>query len=98
PPKIRQKCFLCREGTMASLFLLWALPLSLVLFPHVASSAGTPLEGNKPQGTWPWPLLLDGSRRGRMFEGVGALSGGGATSRLLPDYPEPQRSQMLDYV
>ncbi|WP_406500895.1 hypothetical protein [Streptomyces sp. NBC_00846] len=26
-----------------------------------------------------------------------AISGGGATSRLLIDYPEPQRSQVLDY-
>ncbi|WSY97001.1 hypothetical protein OH809_06875 [Streptomyces sp. NBC_00873] len=25
------------------------------------------------------------------------MSGGGATSRLLIDYPEPQRSQVLDY-
>ena len=35
---------------------------------------------------------------GLMFEGVGALSGGGATSRYLPHYPEPQRSQILDYL
>lgn len=41
---------------------------------------------------------LDGSRLGRVFDGVGALSGGGATSRLLPDYPEEQRSQILDLL
>ena len=35
---------------------------------------------------------------GRMFEGVGGLSGGGATSRLLPDYIEPQRSDILDFL
>jgi galactosylceramidase len=35
---------------------------------------------------------------GRLFEGVGAVSGGGATSVLLKDYPEPQRSQILDYL
>ena len=35
---------------------------------------------------------------GRMFEGIGGLSGGGATSRLLPDYIEPQRSDILDYL
>lgn len=28
------------------------------------------------------------------FGGIGALSGGGATSKLLPAYPEPQRSQV----
>ena len=33
-----------------------------------------------------------------MFDGVGAISGGGGNSRLLIDYPEPQRSQILDYL
>lgn len=32
------------------------------------------------------------------FNGIGGLSGGGATSRLLVDYKEPQRSQVLDYL
>lgn len=36
--------------------------------------------------------------RGRTFDGIGALSGGGATSRLLPDYGEPQRGDILDYL
>ena len=35
---------------------------------------------------------------GRVFDGIGGLSGGGATSRLLPDYVEEQRSQILDYL
>ncbi|MBO0687674.1 MAG: galactosylceramidase, partial [Candidatus Dormibacteraeota bacterium] len=34
---------------------------------------------------------------GRVFDGEGALSAG-ASSRLLADYPEPQRSQVLDYL
>ncbi len=29
---------------------------------------------------------------------MGGLSGGGATSVFLPSYPEPQRSQILDYL
>ena len=33
-----------------------------------------------------------------MFDGVGAISGGGGNSRLLFDYPEPQRTQILDYL
>ena len=32
------------------------------------------------------------------FDGIGAISGGGATSRLLVNYPEPQRSEVLDYL
>jgi hypothetical protein len=39
---------------------------------------------------------LDGAKVGRTFDGVGAISGGGGNSRLLIDYPEPQRSQILD--
>ena len=32
------------------------------------------------------------------FDGIGALSGGGCTSRLFVDYPEPHRSHILDYL
>jgi len=34
---------------------------------------------------------------GRTFEGIGALSAG-ASSKLLIDYPEPHRSQILDFL
>jgi galactosylceramidase len=34
----------------------------------------------------------------RALDGVGGLSGGGATSVLLPFYPEPARSDVLDYL
>ncbi|MFF2750537.1 RICIN domain-containing protein [Kitasatospora sp. NPDC058048] len=43
-------------------------------------------------------VTLDGRSPGRAYDGLGAISGGGATSRLLVDYPEPQRSQVLDYL
>ena len=43
-------------------------------------------------------LVLDGAVPGKIFEGIGAVSGGGATSVLLKDYPEPQRSQILDIL
>jgi len=33
---------------------------------------------------------------GLMWEGVGAISGGGATTKLLYDYPKEQASQILD--
>lgn len=41
---------------------------------------------------------VNGAVVGRTFDGVGAISGGGGNSRLLTDYPEPQRSQILDYL
>ncbi|MDQ1307265.1 MAG: hypothetical protein QG671_3097 [Actinomycetota bacterium] len=43
-------------------------------------------------------ISINGSSGGRVFEGVGAISGGGGNSRLLVDYPEPQRSDILDYL
>ena len=43
-------------------------------------------------------ITVDGSATGRTFDGIGAISGGGGNSRLLIDYPEPQRSQLLDYL
>ncbi|MFZ0747441.1 MAG: hypothetical protein WAM85_23765 [Terracidiphilus sp.] len=42
-------------------------------------------------------IKLDGNSPGRVFDGLGAASAG-ASSRLLIDYPEPQRSQILDYL
>jgi len=46
----------------------------------------------------PQTIAVDASSAGRIFDGVGAISGGGGNSRLLIDYPEPQRSQVLDYL
>lgn len=40
-------------------------------------------------------VVIHGDRLGFPFEGTGALSAG-ASSRLLLDYPEPERSQILD--
>jgi hypothetical protein len=42
-------------------------------------------------------IVIEGASGGRIFDGLGAASAG-ASSRLLIDYPEPQRSQILDYL
>eukprot|EP00062_Callorhinchus_milii_P018119 gi/632971232/ref/XP_007902070.1/ PREDICTED: galactocerebrosidase isoform X2 [Callorhinchus milii] len=42
--------------------------------------------------------LHDRRGLGSQFDGIGGLSGGGATSRLLVNYAEPFRSQILDYL
>ncbi|HEY0449396.1 hypothetical protein [Actinophytocola sp.] len=42
-------------------------------------------------------LDIDGASPGLVFDGIGATVGGG-TSRLLYDYPEPQRGEVLDYL
>src|SRR3954471_20948959 len=43
-------------------------------------------------------VTISGAAAGRTFDGVGAVSGGGGNAKLLYDYTEPQRSQILDYL
>lgn len=43
-------------------------------------------------------VQLQGRDAGKRFDGIGFVDGGGATSVLLKDYPEPQRSQVLDLL
>ena len=43
-------------------------------------------------------VSINSSVLSRRFDGFSGLSGGGATSRLLPDYAEPFRSQVLDLL
>ena len=50
-----------------------------------------------PADDRPNVILLDPASSGRVFEGLGGVSAG-ASSRLLFDYPEPQRSEILDYL
>ena len=40
-------------------------------------------------------IMIDGGATGQVFDGDGAISGGG-NSQLLFDYPEPHCSQILD--
>ncbi|HEY5003264.1 MAG TPA: hypothetical protein VII61_08935 [Ktedonobacteraceae bacterium] len=43
-------------------------------------------------------IRLNGTGTGRVFDGIGAVSGGGGTTRLLYDYPAKQQSEILDYL
>ena len=45
----------------------------------------------------PHVIRLDPASTGRVFEGIGAVSAG-ASTRLLVDYPEPQRAEILDFL
>jgi galactosylceramidase len=42
-------------------------------------------------------VVVDGNSPGRTFQGIGMVSAGG-TSDLLMDYPEPYRSDVLDFL
>src|SRR5690349_843593 len=71
---------------------VWAVVAALVTSAGIA--AATPA-ARAAAGT---SITVDPASSGRVFDGVGAISGGGGNSRLLVDYPEPQRSQILDYL
>jgi hypothetical protein len=43
-------------------------------------------------------FTIDGQKPGLTYDGIGAISGGGATARLLIDYPPAQRTQILNYL
>ena len=65
------------------LLRLLLLPLLLSLAAAAADSAP--------------PLVLDGAAAHHTWDGFGGLSAG-ASSRLLRDYPEPQRGDILDLL
>ncbi|MEU1802605.1 NPCBM/NEW2 domain-containing protein [Streptomyces sp. NPDC019937] len=75
--------------------LFIVLGLLCALLPMAASPGARADEGPAPSAT---AIALDGEDTGRTFDGIGAISGGGGNSRLLIDYPEPQRTAILDYL
>ena len=60
-------------------------------------SAHTTAGTAPPSPTEPFVVRVDGTASGLSYDGHGLLSAG-ASSRYLIDYPEPQRSQVLDYL
>ncbi|NXB09888.1 GALC Galactocerebrosidase, partial [Cnemophilus loriae] len=72
--------------------LLWGMILL-----GCSCGPGPPRVGAAPLLTATY-VLDDSNGLGREFDGIGAVSGGGATSRLLVNYQEPYRSQILDYL
>ncbi len=71
-------------GSRGAMAAIFTLALSLCLSAVIANGQQT-------------NVILDGNSGGRIFDGLGAVSAG-ASSHLLIDYPEPQRSQILDYL
>lgn len=68
-------------------------PIGLAMALCVLSTA--PASGQRDAGQH---ITLDGRAGGPMFDGIGVVDGGGATSVLLKDYPDVQRSQILDLM
>lgn len=71
-------------------FLQWSAGATLA----TGVFAGTSLIAEAATTT----VAVNGGSAGHIFDGVGGLSGGGGTSRLLYDYPAQQQSEILDYL
>jgi len=65
--------------------MLAMVGLLLLAAPHIATAGE-------------YIYLLDGEQVGRKFDGIGGLSGGGATTRLLVDYEPKVRDHVLDLL
>ena len=74
-----------RRAAFGAISALSIVGAAIVAAPPAAHAATTTIAAN-------------GASAGRTFDGIGAISGGGGNSRLLIDYPEPERSQILDYL
>jgi galactosylceramidase len=68
------------------------------LAPVPAPAYVVPASSGPTSNTGPFTQVvqLKGDAGGKRFDGIGIVNGGGAISVLLKDYPEPQRSQILD--
>jgi Glycosyl hydrolase family 59 len=67
----------------------------------LATSASPAAALVQPSGTGPLPVTavtVNGAGGDRLYQGVGAVLGGGGNARYLMDYPEPERGQILDYL
>src|SRR3954466_2447862 len=67
--------------------------LTTGLLACVTAVAGSPVAAEAATS-----VTISGTATGRIFDGVGAVSGGGGKEKMLYDHPEPQRHQILDYL
>ena len=79
-----------RKSILTSSFRLLAMAGPLTIATPTASAV-------EPAGEIQ-TVQLRGDSSGKRFDGISVVNGGGATSVLLEDVPEPQRSQILDLV
>ncbi len=87
-----------------SAFVVLVLALVLVLSPAGASAARAAGAVSAARGyRGPVPpavtgITVNGNGGHRVYDGVGAVLGGGGNARYLMDYPAAERTQILDYL
>jgi hypothetical protein len=84
-----------------------AIAVASVALVAICCATVTAVRSARPHGGTPAAVaagryrvtvIINGARPGPVFQGIGAISGGGGNSRLLIDYPAGQRAQILDYL
>jgi len=88
------------EKRVRALIIALASVVALCSVPRLTTAIWITPSFPQPANAEPFPpqtIYIDGAGTGRVFEGTGGLSAG-ATSRFMMDYPEPYRSQILDYL
>ena len=83
-------CMQCCEAHKDELFRMGCVGTD-VWPDHCEGKPLPPLPPGPPPPPPPGPIVLDREDPGPRFDGLGAISGGGATTRLLVDYVRSER-------
>ena len=68
------------------------------LVPAAASAAVSQSSERGPSALPNTNITVNGNGGDRVYDGVGAVLGGGGNARYLMDYPAAERSQIMDYL
>ena len=100
----RQRSVGTQSGRTHAMRRYWMVVPCVLVVPIVLAAACTagstqrpPVPAGATSARADQSITIDGRSVGRRFDGVGGVSAGGS-SRLLFDYPEPERSDILDYM
>ena len=87
-----------RDGAVRAARAIATAAAVVALAAGCGSTVGTAPHGRPLPTADRAPVVVNGADPGPVFEGIGAISGGGGNSRLLIDYPPRERAQILDYL
>jgi hypothetical protein len=85
-----------RTAIVVAGLALAAICAAAITVPLATQHSGTPRV--EATGSYQAGVIISGAHPGPVFQGIGAISGGGGNARLLIDYPASERAQILDYL
>jgi Glycosyl hydrolase family 59 len=75
-----------------------AAPTAPAALAATTQTAGTRIAASTTLSRPVTRITINGNSGNRVYDGVGAVLGGGGNARYLMDYPRRQRNQILDYL